>query len=76
MMLSLESRESNDNRSLEELFLYFSDEMSDITWIQAFQMFRTMLSDNTELSDEKIDELVDTFMNTLPALLKTKLQAA
>ena len=80
MMLSLESRESNDNRSLGELFLYFSDEMSDITWIQAFQMllqmFRTMLSDNTELSDEKINELVDTFMNTLPTMLKTQLQAA
>ena len=30
MMLSLESRESNDERSLSELFLYFSDEMSDI----------------------------------------------
>ncbi len=66
MMLSLESRESNDNRSLGELFLYFSDEMSDITWIQAFQMllqmFRTMLSDNTELSDEKINELASAFM--------------
>ena len=36
MILSLESRESNDDRSLGELFLYFSDEMSDITWIQAF----------------------------------------
>ena len=51
--------------------------MSDITWIQAFQMllqmFRTMLSDNTELSDEKINELVDTFMNTLPTILKTQL---
>ena len=80
MMLSLESRESNDNRSLGELFLYFSDEMSDITWIQAFQMLlqmlRTMLSDNTELSEEKINDLVDTFMNTLPALLKSQLQAA
>ena len=80
MMLSLESRESNDNRSLGELFLYFSDEMSDITWIQAFQMllqmFRTMLSDNTELSDEKIDELANAFMDALPALLKPKLQAA
>lgn len=80
MMLSLENRESNDNRSLGELFLYFSDEMSDITWIQAFQMllqmFRTMLTENTELSDEKISELVDAFMNTLPALLKTQFQAA
>ena len=80
MVLSLENRESNDNRSLGELFLYFSDEMSDITWIQAFQMllqmFRTMLTENTELSDEKISELVDAFMNTLPVLLKTQLQAA
>ena len=80
MMLSLESRESNDNRSLGEIFLYFSDEMSDITWIQAFQillqMFRTMLTENTELSDEKISELVDAFMNALPVMLKTQLQAA
>ena len=30
-MLSLESRESNDIRSLGELFLYISDEMADIT---------------------------------------------
>ena len=80
MILSLESRESNDNRSMGELFLYFSDEMSDITWIQAFQMllqmFRTLLSDNTELSDKKNNELANAFMDTLPALLKTKLQAA
>lgn len=27
-----------------------------------------MLGDNTELSDDKIDELVETFMNTLPVL--------
>ena len=40
MMLSLESRESNDSRSLGEIFLYFTDEMSDITWIQAFQIMR------------------------------------
>ncbi len=80
MMLSLENRESNDNRSLGEFFLYFSDEMSDITWIQAFQMmlqmFRTILADHCELSDEKIDELVNAFMNAIPALLKTQLQAA
>lgn len=80
MMLSLESRESGDNRSLGELFLYFSDEMADITWIQAFhmllQMFQSILKDNTELTEEKINELVDAFMDTLPVLLKTQLQAA
>ena len=80
MMLSLENRESNDHRSLGELFLYFSDEMSDITWIQAFQMllqmFRTILSDTVELSEEKNDELVDAFMNAIPAVLKSRLQAS
>ena len=80
MMLSLESRESNDERSLGELFLYFTDEMSDITWIQAFQlmlqMFRTILADNIDISDEKIDEMVDAFMDAIPVLLKSKLQAA
>ena len=80
VMMSLESRKSNDNRSLRKLFLYFSDEMADITWIQAFQMlfqmFRSILKDNTELTEEKIDELVDAFMNTLPVLLKTQLQVA
>ena len=81
MMLSLESRESKDERSLGELFLYFSDEMSDITWIQAFQlllqMFRELLADNLDVAiDDKIDELVDAFMDTIPAPLKSKLQAA
>ena len=79
MMLSQESRESNDNRSRGELFLYFSDEMSDITWLQAFQillqMFRTMLTGNSELSDEKISDLVDAFISPLPIMLKTQLQA-
>lgn len=80
MMLSLESRESKDERSLGELFLYFSDEMSDITWIQAFQlmlqMFRTLLADNIDISDEKIDELVEAFMDAIPTLLKSRLQVA
>ncbi len=80
MMLSLESRESNDERSLGELFLYFTDEMSDITWIQAFklllEMFRTTIAKEFEMTSDKIDEMVDTFMNTNPVLLKSKLQAA
>ena len=80
MMLSIESRESNDERSLGELFLYFSDEMADITWIQAFhlllQMFRELLADNLDMEDDKINSLVDAFMDAIPTLLKTKLQAA
>ena len=80
MMLSLESRESNDIRLLGELFVYISDEMSDITWLQALQMllqlFRSTLSETAELTEEKINELVDNFLDTLPSLLKSLLCAA
>ena len=80
MMLSLESRESNDIRSLGELFVYISDEMADITWLQALQMllqlFRSTLSETAELTEEKINELVDNFLDTLPSLLKSLLCAA
>lgn len=40
------------------------------------RMFQSILKDNTELTEEKINELVDAFMDTLPVLLKTQLQAA
>lgn len=80
MMLSLESRESNDIRSLGELFVYISNETADITWLQAFQMllqlFRSTLSETAELTEEKINELVDNFLDTLPSLLKSLLCAA
>lgn len=79
MMLSLESREANDTRSLGEIFLYFTDEMTDITWIQAFQMllemFRNTLVDELELSEKKLNEMVDAFMNAIPTELKSKLKA-
>lgn len=79
MMLSLESRESNDERSLSELFLYFSDEMSDIRWIQAFQLllqiFWELLADNLNIADDKIEILADAFIDIIPTLLKSKLQA-
>lgn len=78
MMLSLESLESNDIRSLGELFVYISDEMADITWLQALQMllFRSTLSETAELTEEKINELVDNFLDTLPSLSKSLLCAA
>ena len=78
MMLSLGSRESNDIRSLGELFVYISDEMADITWLQALQilLFRSTLSETAELTEEKINELVDNFLDTLPSLLKSLLCAA
>ena len=36
------------------------------------QMFRNILVDELELSEEKLDELVNAFMNAIPTVLKSK----
>lgn len=40
------------------------------------QLFRSTLSETAELPEEKINELVDNFLDTLPSLLKSLLCAA
>ena len=51
--------------------------MSDITWIQAYQlllqMFKTLMVNHMDISDEKLDELVNAFLAVIPVLLKSKL---
>ena len=57
-----------------EIFQYlFLLIFSNRSMYMNLQMFRTMLSDNTELSGKKINELASAFMNTLPAMLKIRL---
>lgn len=57
----------------------FSDEMPDITRIQSFrlllQILKELLADSLGIADDKINVLVDTFIDVIPVLLKTKLQA-
>ena len=39
-------------------------------------MFRELAADHLDTTDDKIDTLADAFMDAVPALLKSKLQAA
>ena len=78
MMLSIENRESTDNRSLGELYLLCSDELSDITLFQAFQLllqlFKKVVTENCGLPEAKINELMDNFLNAIPSVFKDRLQ--
>lgn len=80
MMLSVENRESRDERSLGELFLYFADEIADITWLEAFhlllELFRDLLVDACGMPEEKIDEMMNAFMEALPSFLQRRLKTA
>lgn len=77
MMLAVENRKSKDIRTLGATFHLVSDELSDITWIQAFnlllELFLNALSDFTSASSEQIDKFMETFLMALPKALKQKL---
>lgn len=77
MLLAVENRQQSDLRTLGELFYYISDEMSDITWIQAFhllmQVFVDTVTDKLFLTFEQLDQLMETFMAVLPKELKKRL---
>lgn len=70
MMLAVENRQTNDNRTLGEIFYLVSDELSDITWIEAFhmiiQIFMETISDKLSLTSEQLDKLMDSFLLALP----------
>ena len=77
MMLAVENRQVTDNRTLGEIFYLMSDELSDITWIEAFhmiiQIFMETLSDKLSLTSEQLDKLMDSFLLALPKQFKGSL---
>lgn len=77
MMLAIENRNTTDNRTLGEIFYLISDELSDITWVEAFhmlmQIFMDTLSDKLLLTSEQLDKLMDSFLLALPNQFKGSL---
>jgi hypothetical protein len=80
MMLAVEERYAKDDRSWGEIFLQFSDELSDITWIQAFYLlldvFMNTLSDRLCLTEKLLYELMNAFLLAIPQTIKQKLKIA
>lgn len=80
MLLAVENRESEDPRTLGELFLYFTDELADITFAQAFkqimEMFRAEMKDRFDLDESTISEMMDKFISVLRPSTQRQLKAA
>lgn len=77
MMLAVETRQATDSRTLGEIFYLISDELTDITWIEAFhmiiQIFMETLSDKLSLTSEQLDKLMNSFLLALPKQFKGSL---
>lgn len=77
-MLSLESRNSTDNRTLGDLFYYFCDEADDIKFTASLflilDLLRKVLNDNPVISEEVMNQILDSFISRLPIAWKKKLR--
>jgi hypothetical protein len=77
MMLALENRMQRDERSMGALFYSACNELSDITWIEAFRLlvetFLEVVADKYLLEDDEIELPLEAFIAALPSALREKL---
>ena len=77
MLLALEQRNNEDQRTLGELFFFLVDEMADITFVRSLSILMdAMLASLQEifrLSDGQLSEFVVDFESRLPKYLRNAL---
>lgn len=70
MLLSLQQRNSADDRTISELFLLMIDELEDITFGYALQLIvdimLQMVQERFGLSDDQLTEFMNEFIDRLP----------
>ena len=77
MILALEKRQKEDPRSLGELFFLCYDEVADIQFTEALglilSLIRNVLEECLFLTNEQINQLIDTFIAKLPEHFRGKM---
>ena len=77
IMLSVESRNNQDQRTIGQLFYFCCDEIADISYAEALytilEVLKNAVREYFSLCEDKIDEFMDFFINSLPAFLKERL---
>ena len=77
MLLSVEKRINEDNRTIGELFYLISDELKDITFSQSMnilvQAFVSSMIEILHLTDEQLSALMTDFCSRLPEYIRRSL---
>jgi len=77
-MLVLESRNSNDLRTISDLFYYMCDEIEDIRFSTSLmliiELLRSILNGNPIISGKVAHQIIDAFILALPELWTRKLK--
>lgn len=80
MILSIETRENQDNKAHGGMFYEFCDEIKSLEFREAFllivSLFMSTLRENLFLTKEMIDKILTNFINKLPGFMKRRLGLA
>lgn len=77
LMIAVEQRQNEDDRTLGELFFYFSDELQDITFGESFQILITAMMECIfaifQPTEEQIETFIDMFVGRLPDYIRNSI---
>ena len=77
LMIALEQRCNEDDRTLGEIFFFFTDELADITFGESLQIILTAMLESIymifQVTEEQMDAFIELFVNRLPEYLQDAL---
>ena len=80
LMIAMEQRRNEDDRTLGEIFYFFTDELSDISFGESFQIIITAMIDSVcaifQPTEEQLELFIEMFVGRLPEYIRNSLAKA
>ena len=80
LMIAMEQRRNEDDRTLGEIFFFFTDELKDITFGESFQIIITAMIDSVcaifQPTEEQLELFIEMFVGHLPEYIRNSLVKA
>lgn len=77
LMIAMEQRRNEDDRTLGEIFYFFTDELRDITFGESFQIIITAMIDSVcaifQPTEEQLELFIEMFVGRLPEYIRNSL---
>ena len=74
LLIALEQRRNEDDRTLGEIFFFFTDELRDITFGESFQIIITAMIDSVcaifQPTEEQLELFIEMFVGRLPEYIR------
>ena len=76
-MIAMEQRRNEDDRTLGEIFYFFTDELKDITFGESFQIIITAMIESVcaifQPTEEQLELFIEMFVGRLPEYIRNSL---